>query len=446
MTTPIITATNVSKSFASADGTTLNVLEDVTLSLGEGEVVAMLGKSGSGKSTLLRTLAGLIAPTSGEVRYRGNLLTGANPGAAMVFQSFALLPWLTVQDNVELGLRAAGVPAAERQERALAAIDQIGLDGFETAYPRELSGGMRQRVGFARALVLRPDVLMMDEPFSALDVLTTENLRRELISLWSQPDFPTSCICIVTHNIEEAVLLADRAVVLGANPGHIRAEVMIDLPRPRDRKTAAFETLVDRLYGYLTGEDDPAVAKPNRMPGPLTSPLPSASVGGLAGLVQMLAGMDGHGDLSDIADELAFEVDDLLPIVDAARMLGLLTLHGVRAELTAAGQTWASSDVQRAKEVFAKLVVERAPLVRTMMRALNAAKGGTLREDFFRDLLHRGYTVEDTERQLDIAIDWGRYGEVFDYDADSGELSLTLEAANEQEGEAEVDQQARDVL
>ena len=254
----LITVDKVSKSFTGAAGDELRVLDEITLELRAGEIVALLGRSGSGKSTLLRTIAGLIPPTGGTVRYLGQQLNGANPGTAMVFQSFALMPWLTVQDNVELGLAAQGVPVAQRRERALDAIDLIGLDGFESAYPKELSGGMRQRVGFARALVLEPDVLLMDEPFSALDVLTAENLRTELMSLWTGQKFPTKAVCIVTHNIEEAVLLADRVVVLGANPGHIRAEVAVDLERPRDRKSPTFAALVNRLYDLLTGrEPDP---------------------------------------------------------------------------------------------------------------------------------------------------------------------------------------------
>ena len=422
--TDLIAADNVGMTFPAADGGTMDVFADVSLTLHEGEVVAILGKSGCGKSTLLRLLAGLIAPTSGQVRYRGKPLKGANPGVAMVFQSFALLPWLTVQDNVELGLRAAGVPPKQRRIDALEAIDRIGLDGFETAYPRELSGGMRQRVGLARALVLKPDVLVMDEPFTALDVLTSENLRTELVSLFAEPDFPTSCILIVTHNIEEAVQLADRVVVMGTNPGGIRTEVEIGLPRPRDRKSAAFEAYVDRLYGALTGDDASAVASAREVT-PLTRPLPDAGVGAMAGLVQLLAGLGGRADLADIADELTFEVDDLLPIVDAAGLLGLLTMRGGRAELTEAGRQWASSDIQRAKETFATLVVDRAPLVGAMVRALRGADGKVIRIDLFRNLLHRGFTSKECERQLDIAIDWGRYGELFDYDDDDEVLRLT---------------------
>lgn len=418
----LIDVDRVTKSFPSADGTTLTVLSEISLTLRKGEIVALLGKSGSGKSTLLRTMAGLIAPSTGEVRYRGERLNGANPGVGMVFQSFALMPWLTVQDNVELGLEARGIPAEERRERALAAIDVIGLDGFESAYPRELSGGMRQRVGFARALVLRPDALLMDEPFSALDVLTAENLRGEVMTLWAQPDFPTSAICIVTHNIEEAVLLADRVIVLGSNPGHIKGEVPILLPRPRDRRSPSFEATIDALYGMLT--DTERAATPASSPGPLSHPLPDITVGGLAGLIEIVHAHNGQTDLPDLADELSFEVDDLLPLVDAARLLGLLEVEGAQAFLSDRGREWLTADIQSSKQLFAATAVQGAPLIRTIVKALENSDDGALRDDFFLDLLRRGYTAEDARRQLDIAIDWGRYGELYDYDADTGELVL----------------------
>ena len=370
---------SVSKSFPGAGGATLAVLQDVSLTLHEGEIVALLGRSGSGKSTLLRTIAGLIAPTSGTVRYRGRPLRGANPGVGMVFQSFALMPWLTVQANVELGLQAQGIAADERRDRALAAIDLIGLDGFETAYPKELSGGMRQRVGFARALVLLPDALLMDEPFSALDVLTAENLRSELMALWAGDDFPTKAICLVTHNIEEAVLLADRVMVLGANPGHVKAEVTVTLPRPRDRRAPGFEALVDQLYAVLTGREDRALEqiRPSEAAAsPLTHPLPQASVGGLAGLVEIVYARDGQADLPDLAAELAFDVDHLLPFVDAAVMLGLLELNDTDLFLTDTGRTWYTSDIQTSKQIFARLAVANAPLVRTISRAWTTATTG----------------------------------------------------------------------
>ena len=426
----LITVDKVSKSFVGAAGDELRVLDDITLELRAGEIVALLGRSGSGKSTLLRTIAGLIAPTVGTVRYRGEELNGANPGTAMVFQSFALMPWLTVQDNVELGLAAQGVPVAQRRERALAAIDLIGLDGFESAYPKELSGGMRQRVGFARALVLEPDVLLMDEPFSALDVLTAENLRTELMSLWAGQQFPTKAICIVTHNIEEAVLLADRVIVLGANPGHLRAEIAVDLERPRDRKSPTFEALVDRLYGLLTGrEPDRHEPEPTEAT-PTAKPLPAVSVGGLAGLVEIVHARGGRMDLPELAAELNFEIDDLLPLVDGVTMLRLAKVKGPRIELTEAGREYAEADILTSKQVFARLAAKRAPLVRAIVQALRASADGDLREGLFLDLLRRGFSEDEARRQLDTAIDWGRYAELFDYDADDGVLRLEREPAD----------------
>jgi NitT/TauT family transport system ATP-binding protein len=420
----LVSVESVSKSFTGAAGDELRVLDDIKLDLRAGEIVALLGRSGSGKSTLLRTIAGLIAPTSGTVRYRGTELNGANPGTAMVFQSFALMPWLTVQDNVELGLAARGVAPAQRREQALKAIDLIGLDGFESAYPKELSGGMRQRVGFARALVLEPDLLLMDEPFSALDVLTAENLRNELMSLWTGKVFPTKAICIVTHNIEEAVQLADRVVVLGANPGHIRAEVTVDLARPRDRKAPAFAVLVDQLYDLLTGrEPDVHVPEPTEAT-PTARPLPIASVGGLAGLVEIVYAQGGRVDLPGIAAELNFEIDDLLPLVDAAAMLDLLLVTGADLALTPVGEAFTTADIQHSKQIFASQVRHRAPLVRTIYKALASSADGKLRDTFFLDLLRRGFSAADAQQQLDTAIDWSRYAELFDYDTDSGQIAL----------------------
>ena len=419
----LVRVEHLTKSFIGTAGDTLQVLDDINLDLRAGEIVALLGRSGSGKSTLLRSIAGLIAPTSGSVRYRGAELNGANPGTAMVFQTFALMPWLTVQDNVELGLAARGVAPAERHGRAVRAIDLIGLDGFESAYPKELSGGMRQRVGFARALVLEPDLLLMDEPFSALDVLTAENLRTELMALWTGQNFPTRAICLVTHNIEEAVLLADRVIVLGANPGHIRAEVPIGLDRPRDRRSTAFTGLVDKLYELLTGSE-PGVTEPeSTVATPTTRPLPKATVGGLAGLLEIVYARGGHADMPDIANELNFEIDVLLPLVDAAAMLDLLHVRSGDLKLTSAGTEFTTADIQTSKQIFARQARARAPLVRTICKALGASANGDLRAGFFLDLLGRGFGPEDAKQQLDTAIDWGRYGELFDYDTDTDQIS-----------------------
>ena len=433
----IITAESVTKAFTTPDGGALPVLDGVSFTLAEGEIVALLGKSGSGKSTLLRCVAGLIAPSSGTVTYRGRSLTGANPGVSMVFQTFALLPWLTVQQNVELGLEARGVSEAERAERALKAIDTIGLDGFESAYPKELSGGMRQRVGFARAIVTEPDALLMDEPFSALDVLTAENLRGELVKLWEGRGAPVRSILIVTHNIEEAVLLADRVLVLSSNPGRIRAELSVELPRPRDRHAPRFEALVDTIYGILTGREQPAAdavagqlaaTPPPSSPGvpatPINTPLPAVSPGGLGGLLEILMARGGKDGLAEIADNLSFEIDDLLPLTDAALLLQMARIDGSDIELTAEGKDFAAADILTSKQLFARSAAAHAPLVRAVVQALAATEDHTLRAGFFLDLLRRGFSATEARSQLDTAIDWGRYAELYDFDSDDDELTL----------------------
>jgi NitT/TauT family transport system ATP-binding protein len=425
----ILEALHVTKHFTSPDGRALPVLDDVSLKLHEGEIVALLGKSGSGKSTFLRCIAGLIAPTMGTVSYRGATLNGANPGVAMVFQSFALLPWLTVQANTEVGLEAKGVPPAERRERALKVIDLIGLDGFEHAYPKELSGGMRQRVGFARALVVEPDALLMDEPFSALDVLTAVNLRTELLNLWGGKDFPTKAILIVTHNIEEAVQMADRIFVLSSNPGRFKAEIHCTLARPRDRRAPEFEALVDQIYGIMTEQVKPGggqtpVVEPG-LASPADLPLPHASVGGLAGLLEILNSRGGRDDLPELGRLLTFEVDDLLPITEAAEMLGFAKVADADIELTPEGTAWVEADILTSKEMFAAAARERAPLVRAIVRALETTKDGTLNERFFIDLLQRAFGEDDARAQLRTAVNWGRYAELFDYHADDDQLVLT---------------------
>jgi NitT/TauT family transport system ATP-binding protein len=436
----IITVESVTKAFTAPDGRALPVLDGVSFTLAEGEIVALLGKSGSGKSTLLRCVAGLIAPSAGTVSYRGSPLTGANPGVSMVFQTFALLPWLTVQQNVELGLEARDVAEAERADRAVKAIDLIGLDGFESAYPKELSGGMRQRVGFARAIVTEPDALLMDEPFSALDVLTAENLRSELVKLWEGHGAPVKSILIVTHNIEEAVLLADRVLVLSSNPGRIRAELSVDLPRPRDRHAPRFEALVDTIYGILTGREQAAAAAlesgggPDAAGAPATSrqpahtltsaPLPDVSPGGLAGLLEILAARGGRDGLAEIADDLSFEIDDLLPLTDAADLLHMAHIDGSDIELTPDGKEFAAAGILASKQLFASHAARYAPLVRAIVQALAATEDRTLRAGFFLDVLRRGFSPQEARRQLDTAIDWGRYAELYDYDSDDEELTL----------------------
>jgi NitT/TauT family transport system ATP-binding protein len=424
----IVQLDHVGKSFPKPDGGTLEVLDDINFEIRAGEIVALLGRSGCGKSTLLRIIAGLIGPTTGMARYDGAELAGANPGTAMVFQNFALMPWLTVQKNVELGLAARKIAPAERTRRAVEAIDLIGLNGFESAYPKELSGGMRQRVGFARALVLQPDVLLMDEPFSALDVLTAENLRNELMTLWSGKDFPTKAICLVTHNIEEAILLADRVVVLHSNPGRILAELPIDLERPRERRSPSFEALVDEVYELLTGTVPATTLVEPATATPTSHPLPRATVGGLAGLAEIVYGKGGRADIPDIAADLSIDARDLLPLVDGAALLDFLRVNGADLELTATGKDFTTADIQTSKQIFAQQARTRAPLVRTICHALHDCPDGSLRAGFFLDILQQAFNPQDAQRQLDTAIGWGRYAELFDYNANTDQITAASNA------------------
>lgn len=415
----LITVENVGMTFAT-DGGHLTVLDNVSLTLQEGEIVALLGRSGSGKSTLLRCIAGLTAPTAGTVKYKGTTLNGANTGVAMVFQSFALLPWLTVQEIVEVGLEARAVPAPERRERALRAIDLIGLDGFESAYPKELSGGMRQRFGFARALVVEPDALLMDEPFSALDVLTSENLRGKLVRLWSEGDIRTRSALIVTHNIEEAIQLADRVLVLDSNPGRIKAELTIGLPQPRDRRSPEFEALVDEVYSILTGQPS-AARKPvpaAQTPSPFgaegtefDTALPPASTGELVGLLELLASRGGHEGLAEIAEELCYELDDLLPLVDAAQMLKLAYPRNGRLHLSEQGRRYAARTCCAPRNSSRPSLWNRPPWSAASSGSRRSDSGAIRSETILADL-RRAFSDADAQTQLDTAIDWGRYGEL----------------------------------
>ncbi len=426
---PIIIARDVCKEFDLPDGNgTFTVLKDINLHIREGEFVALLGRSGSGKSTLLRILAGLIPPTSGEVISSGQRVTGPNPDVAMIFQSFALLPWLTVLQNVELSLEALGVPPKERRERALKAIDMVGLDGFESAYPKELSGGMKQRVGFARAFVRQPKVLFMDEPFSALDVLTAENLRGEIAELWEQGDFPAQSVLLITHNIEEAVLLADRVIILGANPGRVRGEVQIDLSyAARERSNKRFKELVDGIYIAMTNPDrdvrDAMAGAPRRdTPYP---PLPHATAGGISGLLEVLNERPDLRDLPEISSTLQLPTDDLLPIVDAAVLLGFAVVNEGDITLTDIGRVFSSADIQTSKEIFRRQVLDRVPLIKQIYTTLTERPNGAIRAGVFLDMLEEHFPEEEARQQFDIAVDWGRYTELFEYDQADDRLRLS---------------------
>jgi NitT/TauT family transport system ATP-binding protein len=430
--TALIATEKVTKAFPLPEGHgTFTVLQDVSLRVCAGEVVALLGRSGSGKSTLLRILAGLIPPSTGSVLCAGKEVQGPNPDVAMVFQSFALMPWLTVLENVEWGLKARNVKPAERRAHALKVIDMVGLDGFESAYPKELSGGMQQRVGFARAFVVNPQVLFMDEPFSALDVLTAENLRGEIADLWLAGNFPARSILLVTHNIEEAVFLADRVVILGTNPGRVRGELEIGLPRPRERSLPAFKALVDRIYTIMTNPEEQvtppaapqAVAQPMATT-PRVPPLPHARVGGISGLLELLIDRGGTDDIFQLAQRLSLEVDDLLPIVDAAQMLDFAQVSHGDVAVTPIGRAFANAEILPSKELFRQQVLARVPQVASIYQTLKEKRDGRMRADFFLDILDEHFPAEEAEQQFATALDWGRFAELFEYDADERVLSL----------------------
>jgi NitT/TauT family transport system ATP-binding protein len=429
----IVEARGLEKSFPQPDGHNVQIIAPLDLLIYPGTVVALLGASGSGKSTLLRMLSGLSQPSSGEVLWHGCDLTQTVPNVAIVFQSFALFPWLTVLENVEAPLLARAIVEPERRKRAMRAINTVGLKGFENAYPKELSGGMKQRVGLARALAVQPEVLFMDEPFSALDVLTAENLRGELLDLWLGGKMDIKTIFIVTHNIEEAVLLADRVIVLGRNPARIRADFRVALPRPRDRKSPQFVIFVDYIYKVMTTPD--AVAAPPS-PGKTTDVaryplLPHARPGGIAGLLEVLIDTQGKEDLYHLSERLLMEVDDLFPIVDAAVLLGFAKLEEGDVTITPEGKTWAEADVSTQKQLFRQAAFARILLFQQIVRVLKEKSNHSIPLELFRDILDEHHPEEEIQRQLETVLNWGRYCELFAYDSEKERLYLPSDAETE---------------
>jgi NitT/TauT family transport system ATP-binding protein len=428
-TAPLLQVKEVSKAFPKPDGEGQHiVLEGVNLTVNEGEIVGLLGRSGSGKSTLLRCIAGLSSPSGGTLSYLGEPIDGPAYGISMVFQSFAIFPWLTVYENVALGLEALHVSPPEIRRRALAAIDLIGLDGFESAYPRELSGGMRQRVGFARALVVHPNILLMDEPFSALDVLTAETLRTDFLDLWTEGRMPIKGVILVTHNIEEAVLMCDRILVFASNPGRILTEIRVTLPQPRNRLDPTFRALVESIYVVMTtrlaGESH---ARNERFPGlGIGSVLPHISSNLLAGLMETVAGAPFHGmaDLPKIASDLQMEIDELFPVAETLQMMRFAEVAGGDIKLTEVGNVFANSASDERKRIFSRQMLNYVPLAAHIRRVLDERPTHVARKSRFSDELEDYMSEDDAERTLRAMISWGRYAEAFAYDDEKASFSL----------------------
>ncbi len=424
----LIRIRNCRQSYHKESSADLVVLDDVDLTLTAGEIVGLLGRSGSGKSTLLRIASGLLRPTSGEVTWRGAPLRGPAPGVAMVFQSFALFPWLTVQANVELGLEAKGVARAERERLAEEAIDLIGLGGYENAYPKELSGGMRQRVGLARALVVHPDLLLMDEPFSALDVLTAENLRTDLIELWSEKKLPVKAVLIVTHNIEESVLMCDRILVFSSNPGRVAHELLVPFPHPRNRHDPAFRLFVDRIYGLMTRRETPpideaAAAKPGAG---FNQALPELPMNLMAGLMETLAEQPyrGRADLPLLAGSLQLELDDLLPLGESLQMLKFAELEEGDIRLTAEGLRFVQGELDERKRILSASLMKNLAVVPAIRQVLDERWNHRARAERFRDELEDHMSPDYARRTLQTVIGWARYAELFDFDEEADQFFL----------------------
>jgi NitT/TauT family transport system ATP-binding protein len=412
--------------FPKADGGELLVLDGVELQIMQGQIVGLLGRTGSGKSTLLRLIAGLAQPSGGTVTYLGQQVHAPPPGIAMVFQGFALFPWLTVLENVQLGLEALALPDAEIRQRALAAIDLIGLDGYESAYPRELSGGMRQRVGFARALVVHPNILLMDEPFSALDVLTAETLRTDFLELWGDGKLPIKGVVLVTHNIEEAVLMCDRILLFSNNPGRIIREIGVDLRQPRNRLDPQFRDLVEKIYVAMTQRTPNASAAGSERQITINTVLPRVSANLFSGLIETLAAApyNGNADLPVLADELHMEGDELFPVAEAMQMFHFAEVEGGDIKLTDTGKQFSELGMDDRKKLFQRQLLSYIPLAAHIRRVLQERANHVAPKSRFLDELEDHMSTEDAEHTLRAVTAWGRFAEMFAYDDDSGAFSL----------------------
>ncbi len=415
----LLEAQHVTQRFRLPNGQVLEALRDVALTVREHEVVALVGPSGCGKSTLLRLFAGLAHPAEGTVLYRGQPLDGVLGAAAMVFQSFALLPWLTVAQNVAMGLDARGVHRGAQRDAVARAINLVGLEGFEAAYPKELSGGMKQRVGFARALAVAPEILLMDEPFGALDPLTAENLRSQLVDLWRDPATGVNTLVVVTHSVEEAVFLAGRIVVFGSNPGRVREELVNPLPYPRQERSPEFEAMVDRLHAILTATllPEPVPAAPQRL-----VPFPRVHVSEVTGLLDHLVMLPGgKGPVFELAEDLGVDYDRMSAVVRGAEQLGWVNTPGDIVQLTQTGrELLAMDDAARKDATRARLA--KQPLFARLIAMLKE-EGAVEDEEVLADLTIY-FPFIPAESLFHTIIEWGRYAELLDHNVDAGRLAL----------------------
>ncbi len=423
MSTPMIELKEVEMKFKMPGGNYLKALESIKLKIEPGKIIALLGPSGSGKSTLLRILTGLLKPTSGKVYYKGDLQERVNENMAMVFQNFALFPWKTVRENISLGIKNP-VNLAEEEKHVDRIIDVVGLEGFEDVYPRELSGGMKQRVGIARALVSNPEILCMDEPFSALDALTSENLREEVLDIWTKGNSGLSNIIIVTHNINEAVYMADEIVILASNPGSVKSIYHNTLPFPRDQKSTVFSNTVDIIYNILTTNIIPDLP-PSTMYEKI-SPIPSVTVSEVIGLLEILDDNKGRLELFDLSDRTERDFGSTISIALAAEMLGFVETPRHDVIFTALGKRFLDADVNNRKLIFKEQIM-KIPLIKAVVELINNSEDGIITSEECLEFLGEKLPNERSDDLLDTIVNLSLYAELLDYDSRDEELSLATE-------------------
>lgn len=429
----LLSLVNVTKLFSTLRSKKLLVLDNISLNIKNGEIISLLGKSGSGKSTLLRIVAGLLKPDSGSVLFKNTLVKSTNFNISMVFQNFALFPWLTVLENVEIGLESKGINKKDKLKLALKMIDIVGLDGFESAYPKELSGGMKQRVGFARALVVDPELLLMDEPFSALDILTAENLRNDLLDLWLTNRTNISSILCVTHDIYEAVLISNKILIFSSNPGIIKKELIVDLPYPRDEKTREFQYLIDYIYTEMMISERVRLKsirtfKSNNLFDSIKYlyNIPMVDISELIGLFEVMSlhEKNGYIDLPKIAELLHLDINNLFPLIEVADILRFAKVINADVSFTYFGRLFVDADILYRKQLFANNLLKYIPFVKYIKILLDEVIGNRISEDYFLSDLNIYFREDESKRILKTIINWSRYAEIFSYDYDSGELSL----------------------